>query len=321
MRRHLIAGLALLFVGSAHAAEQRYLAVAEPSSRSFNHYVEVWGVGSYSRYASSSDPALDLLAQPRATTNLFFGHMSGASLSLSYDPSAALVRTSASGLTHYYPAGPMEFVASLDDGSALPISSSANQTSVRLLTSSSGTRQMVAFQPIAATVEGPLPGSTVSYSAPSTPSKLVDLVALLTSADTSSGFDLSGFSRLPVRLAGPTTFQPVHIYAVLQTQPGVNLTTALPNDLSLSTFSRLAQIQVYFDGVYGVTVDAGDYGSNIEFQAAKSWVDDNIRQINYEGYAAWSVASLTAVPEPAALALWAVGGLFLLGRRRQIRNA
>jgi len=77
---------------------------------------------------------------------------------------------------------------------------------------------------------------------------------------------------------------------------------------------------VYYDGIYGVTVDASDYATNDAYLAASTWVSANIRQINFEQYVSYDVTGLgpAPVPEPAPLGLMLLGlaPLLALARRR-----
>lgn len=286
-------------------------------------YLEVWGVGSNSRYAlPATDPGdayHPLISGLEQASQALLSRYGFAFADWTYDPAAAPLSVSASGNTARYAMGPLT-VQLAGNGPLAAISTADTQ----LVVSRSSNRhtQLVRFTYPLPTVDGPLPGSTFSYPVPGGATTPVDLVSLLgPTAYYVNGFDLGAFSSLPVRLTAPALMRPVQIEVAFgRTNASVEFGVAPPATLSLADFDS-ATISATFDGVFGVSVDPADFDSNDAYLAAQDWVQANIRQINYEGTANWAVGSLQTapVPEPATAWLWMAGaaGLGVFARRRQ----
>lgn len=302
------------------SAETRYIAAGDPSDRTRNHFLEVWGVGSYERYAmpatNSGDDFDHLISSVSAWSDIVSSRIISGGIEFGYDRLAPIQSTTISGRTAYYAAGNIDFSSSTALNANPMISSMENQVSVSATVN--GNRQTLNFGRIAATVEGSLPGQGLGYSAPQAFDFQVDLVSLLNSAYYSNGFDVAGFGTLPVRLTSPTVFNPVYLgVSLFRSKTGGGFTTALPNSLSFPEFN--GSFFVAYDGVFDVSVVESDFESNSDYILASNWVNDNIRQISYEFQDIWTISSLTAVaevPEPATWAL-ALGGALLLGMRHR----
>ncbi|OYU94217.1 MAG: hypothetical protein CFE45_20245 [Burkholderiales bacterium PBB5] len=310
-------------VGAASAAEQRYVVLGAADSLTLSDYVEVWGVGSTSRYANPAtevgDPFRFLLDSrlgttdvPQASTTL------GPSLSFGYDPTATDFFTSVSGRSKRYVGGTSLLSVPVASGDPVTLASTSN--TVTMSVSAAHKTQGFNFFSAAPTVDGPLPGSTLNFSVPaaSVATYNVDLVSLLgPSASSEPGsFDLSGFTVLPVRLTSPSAFRPVGVGVTLQHFDAAGgLDPVLPTSLDDSSFSSGGHISVIFDGVFTVAVNAADYASTADYSAAKTWVDTNIRQINVESSVDWRISTLTPVPEPTAAWLLLLGLPLVLARR------
>ena len=128
--------------------------------------------------------------------------------------------------------------------------------------------------------------------------------------------------RPPDRSSKPTVFRPVtYVVRLTRSNPALTYNTAPPGALALADWNQGVTIGVYYDGVYGVSVNAADYASNAAYLAAASWVDANIRQVNFEQQVIYNVFNLVAVPVPEPAAPWLLlAGLLpvlLLTRRRR----
>jgi hypothetical protein len=287
-------------------------------------FMEVWGPGpsTTSAYANPAtnpgDPFSGLIASSSALSNAVLGGFTGGSAGFGYDPTVAPYFVSANGRNARYETPPMTVQMSGVGGATISLSDSDTKLTVNR--NGAGTAQNLTFTNKANTVDGPIPGSTFSYSAPSSSTSTVDLVALMgPTAYFVQGFDLSAFSTLPVRLTTPSVFRPVGFVVYLQrSQPGANFTTAPPASLSLSDYFA-ANLYVYFDGIYGVTVDPSDYPDSTSFAAASNWVGANIRQINFEQSLDYTLSSITPgpVPEPGTWALLLAGLFSVAGVARR----
>lgn len=285
-------------------------------------YLEVWGVGSNSRYAlPATDPGdvfHPLIDGTEAASQALLSNYFFAFAGWTYDPAASPVSVSTSGNTARYAMGPLAVNL---NGSAPSAGISTGETQLVVSRSSSRHNQLVRFTYALPTVDGPIPGSTFSYAVPGGGTTMVDLVSLLgPTAYFVSGFDLSAFSALPVRLTAPTVMRPVLVdVAFGRSNPNIEFGVAPPATLSLADFDS-ATISATFDGVFGVGVDPADFASNDDYVAARDWVQANLRQIDYEGTAYWNVGSLqtAAVPETGSLPLWLAGlGVLTVLRRRR----
>jgi hypothetical protein len=91
--------------------------------------------------------------------------------------------------------------------------------------------------------------------------------------------------------------------------------------LSLDRFTLTRSIALVVRGELGVTVDPADYPSADAYEAARSWIATSIGVVNFETSRSFGLQTLSvsAVPEPATGALWALGlacGGLALRRRR-----
>lgn len=282
-------------------------------------YMEVWGVGSTTRYANpATDPGdlfHDLIAPAEGASQLLLAGHAFANANWSYDPAASPISVTPSGNTARYAMSPL-----IVDLPGLPgIALSSADTQLQVTRSSNHHTQLVTFRHALPTVDGPLAGSTYSFGVPGGSITGVDLVELLgPTAYFVSGFDLSAFTTLPVRLTAPTTMRPVHLDVQFsRTNASADFGIAPPETLSLADFDS-ATIHVAFDGVFSVGVDPADFATNDAYLTARDWVQANVRQINYETFASWQVGALqtTPVPETATWMLLAVG-LAVVARRRR----
>jgi len=284
-------------------------------------YMEVWGVGSNSRYANpATDPGdlfHDLIAVPEIASQSLLSGYAFSTAAWTFDPAAAPVSVGASGNSARYAMSALG--VGLSGGGNVALSSADTQLLVSRSTNHH--TQLLRFGYVLPTVDGPLAGSTFSFGVTGGTTTGVDLVSLLgPSAYTVSGFDLSAFASLPVRLTAPSVMRPVFLGVDLfRSNPSADFGITPQATLSLADFDS-ATISVAFDGVYGVSVDAADFASNDAYLAARDWVQANVRQVNYEVYASWQIGALqtTPVPETGTLALSLLGlpALALLRRRR-----
>lgn len=172
----------------------------------------------------------------------------------------------------------------------------------------------------------PLPmGESLAFDDGAPPSFQVDLRELMVSAGCCSNLHESAPGPLPVLLQAPARYQPVYMGVDLLAFRDRNLppVDGLPSTLDLADFNLARDIYVAFGGHYGLTMNAGDYASEADFQAAQSWIDANIGVVNFEVTAFYDITSLQAVPvpEPGSAALLAAGVLLLVVRRRYVSRA
>lgn len=307
------AGLAVVTLGS--------LLPFQPADGS--SFMEVWGVGSNSRYANPATNPGDLfhhLIEPAETASqsLLSGYVF-ANAGWSFDPAAAPISVSASGNTARYAMSPLD-VTLIGGGSNVTLSTA--ETQLVLSRSANHHTQLLNFRYTLPTVDGPLPGSTFSFAVPGGATIGTDLVTLLgPGAYSVSGFDLSAFATLPVRLTTPSVMRPVHLSVAFgRANPSADFGVTPPTTLSLADFDS-ATIQAVFDGVYGVSVDPADFASNDTYVTARDWVQANVRQINYEVAASWNIGALQTTPVPeASSALMLALGLFVVAHARR-RNS
>lgn len=283
-------------------------------------YLEVWGVGSTSRYANpASDPGdlfHGLIAPAEGASQLLLSGHAFANANWSYDPSAAPISVTPSGNSARYAMSSLTVNLPGVPGIAL----SSADTQLQVSRSSNHHTQLVTFRHALPTVDGPLAGSTYSFGIPGGGSTTgVDLVELLgPTAYFVSGFDLSAFTTLPVRLTAPTTMRPVHLDVQFsRTNASADFGIAPPATLSLADFDT-ATIHVAFDGLFSVGVDPADFATNDAYVTARDWVQANVRQINYEAFASWQVGSLQTAPVPET-ATWMLlaAGLVVVAKRRR----
>jgi hypothetical protein len=328
-----VAVAAVSLTTSAQAATQAYVAQGglEPLTGaccSSYAYMEVWGFGATSPpYANpATDPGdmfNSLIASSSVLSAAALSGYTGASANFSYDPSAAPYFINSTGRGARYDIGQM--TVEVSGAGAGPVTFSDTDNMLAVSRNVAGNLQVLNFTRKASTADGPIPGSTFSYSAGSSSTSTVDLVTLLgPSAYFVSGFDLSAFAALPVRLTTPTQFRPVGYSLFLQRNvPGAVFTTAPPASLNLADFNVATSVTVYFDGIYGVTVDPADYATNDGYLAASDWVSANIRQIDFEQSLDYTIGSLTQAPVPEPHTAWMlVAGLCvvcgMLAHRRRV---
>jgi len=333
MIRHLVvAALAVMVGGTALAGQQDYqlqgnlVPFGNPLEYQTYGFMEVWGTGSTSRYANpATDPGdvfYNLIAGSSTASVTALAGYASVTAGLGYDPAASPYSVSASGNGANYAVSPVQLQFG---GSGLPpLVLAASDIRLTVARNSSHHFQSLNFTRIAPTVDGPLPASSFSYVAGSTADFRVDLVSLLgPSAYYVSGFDLSGFSSLPVHLTTPSVFRPVGFSVYFsRNDPAADYSTAPPSTLDLAAWNGGVQLVAYYDGLYGVSVDGADYATTDAYTAAASWVQANIRQINFEQGVTYNLTSLTAVPEPAAASLLLLGlaAVAAQARRRRLQN-
>lgn len=315
MKLSWIAGGLLALAGAAQAAGQTYQ--VQGTAPAFvagngNSFMEIWGVGSNSRYANpGTDPGLpfsSLIAGADAATQAATAGFASAVAKFAMDPAALPLTVAANGNSATYASSPV----TIDVAGGPSFLLSAPQ--FRVGRSTNLHTQTLSFGIPGCTCDGLLAGNTFSFAAAPEPSVGVDLKALLASG-AGSGFDLSGFSALPIRLQAPTAFNVVYAGVILsRTDAATNFGITPPASLLPASAYNSASFSVAFDGLYGVSVAAADYASNADFLAAQSWVTGNIRQINYESGVTWTIDSISAVPEPNAAWLFLIGLLPVAAR-------
>jgi hypothetical protein len=314
----------------AHAATQFYSAqgsllplLPDQATCLSCAYMEVWGTGPTPAYANPAtdpgDPFNALIASSSALSTTVLSAFTGGSASLGYDPSAAPYFVNPTNGNARYNIPPMTI--QISGAGQSPVTLSANDTVLIVSKNAAGTFQRLNFTRNANTVDGPLPGNTDSYGTASSSTFVTDLVKLLdpTTAYISNGFDLSAFTTLPVRLATPTVFRPVGFQVFLRRSiSGGSIPNQPPASLSLSDYLS-ADLNVFVDGVYGVTVDPSDFADSASFAAASNWVSANIRQINFEQSLDYTLSSITPgpVPEPGTWALLLAGLFSVAGVARR----
>jgi hypothetical protein len=318
---------AACLVTSSHAATQNYTAQGSLDTVTSYAYMEVFGYGTANPYANPATDAGDvfnyLIAPSSALAVSALGGYANGSSSFGYDPAAAPFFVSASGRIARYDIPPM--TVQLSDSGGATIVLSATDTQLGVNRSVSANSQVLSFTRKAGTVDGPIPGSTFSYAAPSSSTSTVDLVTLMgPTAYFVQAFDLSAFSTLPVRLTSPTVYTPVgFVLSLGRFVSGGGFTTTPPASLNLADFNSAATLSVYFDGVFGVSVDAADYSDAASFAAASNWVSANIRQIDFEQSVDYALSSLTLapVPEPGTWVLLLAGvGIVGAAARRRVQG-
>jgi PEP-CTERM motif len=276
-------------------------------------YMEVWGFGASPAYALPAtlpgDPFATLISGSAAASAFSLSRYGLVDFSFSYDPDAAPTTVSPNGGASTYGAAP--FVATISGPGMAPVDLQSGPAELRVSIRNNAHTQVVNVGTAQLTVEGPIPGNSFFYSAPAQPAVAVDLVSLLgpTAFVQGSFTGLNSFSTLPVRLTPPTEFRLVALEVYLQrSNPAVTFTVTPPTSLPLGEFNVFV-LDMYYDGVFGVSVDAGDFVTPEAYAAAQAWVQGNLRQINFEQLVQYELTSLVAspVPEPGSLALMLAG--------------
>lgn len=246
-----------------------------------------------------------------------------ADLQLSYDSQSPMTSLSSNGTTAYYrnAASPLAGTLSGAWGSQTLSSGPVTTNSYR---SNSGHTQQFHITSTHDWFSGPLPENSFTLHGP-TPSEFsVDLKAALGDAyNTASGAlaGIWGLDSLQVRMTAPQTFaiNSVDLY-MYRFDPAGHFNNSLIDLLDAGQFGDHL-VLVSFTGKFDVRVDRSDYATDAAFNAAKSWVDGNLRQIDYDMEANFVISSVTevqAVPEPAVTWLM-VGGLGVLAWRARRR--
>lgn len=339
MRAMLAAIAVLSFAGAAHAQQwsvtaqgslQPLSGLADESSA----YVEIFGSLDYRAYimpAVAPGKAFEALAARSATLSAaFLSPFTQATISFAYDPAAAVVQSvtgNNGAVRNYYDA--IGFSVQLTDtlGATHQLTSATSQVFVR----EGGTSTSNVFGVLRTDASFPPPpiAGGLVYGDASPQSFTVDLKALIESdvCVCSPGPlpDTSALGPLPVRLVGPTSYRPLFmgLQYIGTRLPGDAADSALPDPFQPARYDRVQSFDIAFDGEFAMSVQRADYGSDAAFEQAKSWIAANVPRIDFEQVVRYNITStqVSAVPEPATLALWAVGGLLLLGRRRrQFRN-
>jgi hypothetical protein len=335
MRKILISIAAIALAGAVQAQQLSYKIQAslEPifGLADGGAYLEVFGVPNYRTYILPAVAPGDLFnsvaARSASLSAAYLSQFTQAAATFAYDLNAPPVSTTtgpSGAVGHGYDA--VGFNVALGDasGATYQLGSATSRVYTRDSGSSrifSVSRTDPSFPP------SPIAGGLV-YTDPAPQSFVVDLNALIAS-DTcqcsTPGLDLTGVGPLPVHLQGPGSYRPMFMglsyVGSRQVADPVNAT--LPNPLQPALYDRFQQLSVGFDGEFTWTIQAPDYDTPEAFAAAQAWIDTNIQRISFEQNVTWQITSteITAVPEPTTLALWAAGGLLLLGRWRQIHNA
>jgi hypothetical protein len=247
-----------------------------------------------------------------------------ADLRLTYDRQAPMTASSASGRTRYYQNAASAITGTLSGaGGSQSVTSGATNTSV--YRNAAGTWQTVRIESALDWFSGPLPGNDFTLWAPTGTPLTLDLKAEAANSltpPTGALASILGLDSLQVRLTSPQTFAIHGIGLYLQRNDPTgqldNLLIDLPSAVQFDPHSVL----ISFTARFGVGVDRGDYATDAAFNAAKSWVDANLRQIDYDMEANFVINGVTevqAVPEPSA-ALLMLAGLAVLARGRRARN-
>lgn len=334
----ILAALAVLGLSAGVQAQQlSYIAQASllpitgPAEDGLGDaYLEVFGAPGYRTYilpaVAPGQPFEAVAARSAMLSAAYLSQFTQATARFAYDLSAVPVSTIGPGsrIQNQYDMADFDLTLSDSSGASYQLTSTTN----RLFVKDGGSSRYFSLSRTDATFPpSPIPGGPIhTDSAPQ--SILVDLNALIGSdvcQCSSTTFDLTGVGPLPVHLRAPDSYRALFMglsyFGSRQAADPVD--AALPNPLRPALYDRQQTLNLAFDGDFTWTLQAEDYATPEAFAAAKTWIDAHVQRISFEQNVAWQIDStaITAVPEPAALALWAVGGLCLLARRRQIRNA
>ncbi len=255
--------------------------------------------------------------RPNLVTQAALSGFGSAQTTFAYDVEAAAVSSSgdANGAISRYRTGSIAVTLTSGTGTA-----TLSDTNMKISVQQGYAYSVFNLGRGASTLNGALPGSALAYTDPAPVSQSLDLVPFLFSAAGAQAFDLSGLASLPVHLRSPTHYVPVYVGISGQddrphTAP---YEAALPNPLALPSDNQGLTLEMYFDGVYTVSVQREDFASDTDDQRANSWVTSNLRQFNYASSLNCQLQTLqvTAVPEPASVRLLLAGLSVLAARRR-----
>ncbi|MDO8376453.1 MAG: PEP-CTERM sorting domain-containing protein [Aquabacterium sp.] len=334
MKEILAAVAALVLAGSAQAQLRSYTAQGSllpiDGLEAGSAYLEVFGAPGYSTYilpaVGPGQPFEAVAARSAMLSATYLSQFSEATATFAYDLSAVPITSVGPGniIRNRYDMVAFDMTLSDLSGTSYHLTSTASRAFTRDGTTS---RYFTVSRTDATFPPSPIPGGPI-YTDATPQSILVDLNALIAS-DTcqcsSTTLDLAGVGPLPVHLRAPDSYRAMFMGLSYRgsRQAADPVDAALPNPLQPVLYDREQTLNVAFDGEFTWTMRAEDYATPEAFAAAKTWIDANVQRISFEQNVAWQISStaITAVPEPAALALWAIGGLCLLARRRQIRNA
>ena len=333
MKEILAAVAALVLAGSAQAQLRSYTAQGSllpiGGLESGAAYVEVFGAPDYRTYilpaVAPGHPFEAVAARSAMLSATHLSQFTQATVTFAYDLSAIPVITT----TDYWVRGRYEAAAfDVSLANATGVENQLTTSMARVdVTESANSRYFNVLRTDASFPPSAIAGGPVYVDA-APESFLVDLTALIAS-DTcncsTTTLDLTGVGALPVHLQGPSSYRAMFMgLAYRGSRPGEDpMDAMLPNPLQPELYERQQTLEISFDGEFTWTLLEEDYSTPEAFAAAKTWIDANVQRISFEQNVAWQINStaITAVPEPAALALWTIGGLCLLARRRQICNA
>lgn len=319
MRTFFIAvGVALAAAG-AHAQQLSYVGSGLYVPPSYPAFIEAWGTaGQYTTADPISAPAYaSLFNRPNLVTQAALSGFVSAQTTFAYDAGTAAASTTgdANGAISRYRTGSL--TATLASGTD---TASLSDTAMAISVQQGYAYSVFNLGRGASTLNGALPGNTFAYTDPAPVSQSLDLVSFLNSGGSPQSFDLSGFATLPVHMRSPTRYVPVYvgISGMDDRAHTAPFDTALPNPLTLSSYNQGLTLEMWFDGVYTVSVQRDDFASEADYQSASGWVTANLRQFNYESALNYRLQTLqvTAVPEPAPVVLLLAGlGVLAAGRR------
>ena len=321
--------LALVLSAAAPAAERLFTASGfqDPTAPITNDasYIEIWGFGATAPpYVNPAtfvgDPYAGLISSSVAASQAALGGLFALQASFAWDTAAAPIVVSPSGLTNTYAVAPM--TVTLSGGGQAPVSLQSGVSTLRVGVNATGRQQTIRLGTAGSTVEGAIPGNSFVYTAPAQPSATVDLVDLVNTGSTAVPFvGLDAFAALPIRLTAPTEFRLVYLQVLMQrNSTTTTFANTPPATLDIADFNLVHSLFAAFDGVYGVSVNAADYGDGAAFAAAQTWVQANLRQINFEVPVYYDLFSVSSVPEAPSAGLM-LAGLLLLGASARRRRA